>query len=137
MIYDVYFNLTKKLYSLRPCEGPMKGRVVGHCTSVSMRDVKFRVSQASRNRVLRDRQKNVHATARGVVTCAKGESFTIEPQENSADLDHLKTQGHKITYCPYRSGSFQRYELDGTLTDIETAESLILDTLGNRYAITP
>ena len=133
MIYDVYFNLSKKLYSLRPCEGPNKGKVIGHCTSVSMRDVQFRVSEASRQRVLRDRQKNVHATARGIVTHAIGENISID---NGQELtpNHAKAKGKRVTYCPYRSGSFQTVEND-TFTDIENAAQLLLDTNGNRYAI--
>ena len=133
MIYDVYFNLSKKLYSLRPCEGPNKGKVIGHCTSVSMRDVKFRVSEASRQRVLRDRQKNVHATARGIVTHAIGENISID---NGQELtpNHAKAKGKRVTYCPYRSGSFQTVKND-TFEDIESAAQLLLDTNGNRYAI--
>jgi len=133
MIYDVYFNLSKKLYSLRPCEGPNKGKVIGHCTSVSMRDVKFRVSEASRQRVLRDRQKNVHATARGIVTHAIGENISID---NGKEItpNHAKANGKRFTYCPYRSGSFQTVEND-TFSDIERAAQLLLDTNGNRSAI--
>ena len=134
MIYDVYFNLTKKLYSLRPCEGPNKGKVVGHCTSVSMRDVKFRVSEASRQRVLRDKQKNVHATARGIVTHAIGENISIDNGQEITP-NHAKSHGQAITYCPYRSGSFQRYDTRGNLHDIESAAQLLLDINGNRYAI--
>jgi hypothetical protein len=133
MIYDVYFNLSKKLYSLRPCEGPNKGKVIGHCTSVSMRDVQFRVSEASRQRVLRDRQKNVHATARGIVTHAIGENISID---NGKEItpNHAKAKGKRVTYCPYRSGSFQTVKND-TFEDIESAAQLLLDTNGNRYAI--
>jgi len=111
MIYDVYFNLSKKLYSLRPCEGPNKGKVIGHCTSVSMRDVKFRVSEASRQRVL--------------ISIDNGQELTP---------NHAKAKGKRITYCPYRSGSFQTVE-NNTFEDIESAAQLLLDTNGNRYAI--
>jgi len=98
-----------------------------------MRDVKFRVSEASRQRVLRDRQKNVHATARGIVTHAIGENISID---NGKEItpNHAKAKGKRITYCPYRSGSFQTVEND-TFADIERAAQLLLDTSGNRYAI--
>jgi len=135
MICDVYFNLTKKLYSIRAREGQHKGRVIGHCKSVVMQNVSFKVSQASRNRVLRDKQKNVHAVARGVLVLATGEGFTVNPDQ-VAPIDRLKQNGKPFTYCPYRSGSFQTVESDGTHRDVETASELILDTSGNRYLIT-
>jgi len=98
-----------------------------------MRDVKFRVSEASRQRVLRDRQKNVHATARGIVTHAIGENISID-NGKEVTPSHAKAKGKRITYCPYRSGSFQTVE-NNTFEDIERAAQLLLDTNGNRYAI--
>ena len=134
MICDVYFNLTKKLYSIRAREGDQKGRVIGHCKSVVMQNVAFKVSQASRNRVLRDKQKNVHAVARGVLVSATGEGFTVNPDQ-VAPLDRLKQNGKPFTYCPYRSGAFQTVESDGTYRDVQNARELLLDTNGNRYLI--
>jgi hypothetical protein len=133
MLCDVYFNLTKKLYSIKPREGENKNRVIGHCTSVTMQNITFRVSEKSRLRVLRDRQKNVHAVARGIVTMAMGETFSLNA-EGSTRLDHIKTKGKPFTYCPYRAGSFQTIDSDG-FKDVQTASELILDTSGNRYMI--
>jgi len=98
-----------------------------------MRDVQFRVSEASRQRVLRDRQKNVHATARGIVTHAIGENISIDDGQWITP-NHAKAKGKRVTYCPYRSGSFQIVDND-TFEDIESAAQLLLDTNGNRYAI--
>ena len=127
MICDVYFNLTKKLYSIKH-----KGKVIGHAKSVSMRDVQFRVLAGGRNRVLRDKQKNVHAYARGFVVQAIGDNFSLLGK--SIDIDHAKTNGKRVTYCPYRSDKFQTINQEG-FTDIETATELLLDIYGNRYAI--
>lgn len=133
MLCDVYFNLTKKLYSIKPREGKNKNRVIGHCTSVTMQNIIFRVSESSRLRVLRDRQKNVHAVARGRITMAIGETFSLNA-EGSTRLDHIKTKGKAFTYCPYRAGSFQTID-SGGFKDVQTASELILDTSGNRYMI--
>ena len=127
MIYDVYFNLTKKLYSIK-----YKGKVLGHAKSVSMRDVQFRVLAGGRNRVLRLKQKNVHAFARGkILSC---DSETLNMQGHAIDIEHAKTSGKQVTYCPYRSDKFQTVN-GGQFTDIEFAAQLLLDIYGNRFAI--
>jgi hypothetical protein len=57
----VYYNLHKKVWSVRAMEGHNKGRVVLHTTTLALDDCVMRVSEASRQRVLRERSKNVHA----------------------------------------------------------------------------
>lgn len=59
----VYWNLHKCLYSVT-----YEGRVVAHVSQLFLNDVTFRVSEASRLRVTRDRRKNVHAFVCGTVT---------------------------------------------------------------------
>mgnify|MGYP006272576803 CR=1 FL=1 len=61
----VYFNLHKKVFSVKALEGDRKGLVVAHREYVMLEDVTFRVSEAGRQRVLRERKKNVHAGAVG------------------------------------------------------------------------
>tara|TARA_R110001606_G_scaffold381283_2_gene542444 strand:+ start:175 stop:471 length:297 start_codon:yes stop_codon:yes gene_type:complete len=97
-----------------------------------MRDVQFRVLAGGRNRVLRDKQKNVHAYARGFVVQAIGDNFSLLGK--SIDIDHARHNGKSITYCPYRSDKFQTVTQEG-FTDIESATELLLDIYGNRYAI--
>ena len=129
---DVYFNLHKKLYSIRPCEGPQKGKVIAHCDSVILDSVVFRVSEASRQRVLKTKQKNVHATARGILRHALGKDFTFAI--DASDSNHIKNNGKRLTYCPYRSGSFQTIDPSG-YKDIQTARAVLLDTNGNKIAV--
>ena len=66
----VYFNLHKKCFSLKALEGPDKGRVIMHATYVQLRDCTFKVSEAGRQRVLREKKKNVHAGCVGTVLSA-------------------------------------------------------------------
>lgn len=61
----VYFNLKKKVWSVMSMEGPRKGHVIAHRESVALKDCQFRVSEAGRQRVLREKRKNVHAGVLG------------------------------------------------------------------------
>lgn len=85
----VYFNLHKKRWSVRALEGDQKGLVIAHCDEVWLRNATTRVSEKGRQRVLRERRKNVHA---GIVGewCEAQEGFS----------------GRQITYDPYRFASF-------------------------------
>lgn len=61
----VYFNLNRRCWSIKAMEGERKGRVIGHAKYVDLSTVEWRVSEAGRQRVLRDKRKNVHAGAVG------------------------------------------------------------------------
>lgn len=62
----VYYNLHRKLWSIRALEGPMRGRVVAHRGALLLRGVTPKVSQAGRERVIREGRKNVHAGLVGI-----------------------------------------------------------------------
>lgn len=101
----VYFNLHKKLWSVKALEGPEKGRVVCRSGYVTLRDVQPRVSQAGRERVLREKRKNVHAGLVG---------------EWDFSSCHELLPETEITYNPYKSGNFyyrQMPERDYTGSD--------------------
>lgn len=63
-LVDAYWNLHRKCYSVR---SPKTRRVLGHSHRLVLGDVTFRVSEAGRQRVLREGRKNVHAFVRGTV----------------------------------------------------------------------
>ena len=58
----VYFNLHKKVWSVR-----QSGKVVQHTNSIMLKDCRFLVSKAGREKVLREKKKNVHAGISGYV----------------------------------------------------------------------
>lgn len=60
-----YWNLHKRLFSVVAREGPNKGRVIEHAGRILLRDVTPKVSEAGRQRVLREKRKNVHAYLEG------------------------------------------------------------------------
>ena len=62
MRVEVYFNLHKKLWSVRDLS---TGLVVGHVDEIAIKDPSFAVQPAGRRKVLREGRKNVHAFVRG------------------------------------------------------------------------
>jgi hypothetical protein len=93
----VYFNLHRKCFSIKALEGKNKGRVVAHRDDVLLFDATFKVSEAGRQRVLRERKKNVHA---GVV------GIWDETGTDLISIDRVNTIGTPITYNPYKYDTF-------------------------------
>jgi len=96
MRVEVYFNLHKKLFSVRNC---MTGRVVHHIHNIWIEDPVFVVRKAGRERVLREKKKNVHAFVRGRWI----QNLLVE--DASKILDHRECS-QEVTYNPYKYDSF-------------------------------
>ena len=83
----VYYNLHKHTFSIQ--HKTSKGwRVRDYADEVMLKDVTFKVSEAGRQRVIREGRKNVHAYVIGTL------------------VDELPETPRKITYNPYRFSSF-------------------------------
>lgn len=95
MRVEVYRNLHRRCLSVRDAR---TRKVVAHVESVLLADARFVVSEAGRQRVLRERRKNVHAVVRGTLL-AQG---TPAPEGWAA-----------VTYNPYRAATFV-HRHDGT-----------------------
>lgn len=93
----VYFNLNRKVFSVREYRGTR--RVLFHTESIILQDCEFQVSQKGRERVLRERRKDVHA---GVV----GEYIGQFCNWNSGEVPN----GVRVSYNPYRFNYF--YNVD-------------------------
>jgi hypothetical protein len=87
----VYWNLHRHCWSVKK-----KGIVVAHCDSLLLKNVTFKVSEPGRQRVIKEKRKNVHAYANGDVVLIN------EPKPFYFDC--------KITYNPYFYDSFVFYE---------------------------
>jgi len=89
---EVYYNLHKHCLSVR-----FNGKVVAHTPAITLDDVTFRVSEAGRQRVLKQKRKNVHAFISGKWdgVLRAGSIKNIIP-ENSVE----------VTYNPYKYSSF-------------------------------
>jgi hypothetical protein len=87
-IVQIYRNLHKKgvVYSVRSVT---TRKVVDYVSDVVLTDVVFKVNQSGRERVVREKRKNVHAVMEGRII---------------SDLP--LSSGRLITYNPYKSNQF-------------------------------
>lgn len=119
----VYFNLHKKCLSVKALEGESKGRVIAHADSVELVNATFKVSQAGRQRVLRERRKNVHAGVVGTMANIPAHYSTIHIAEA------LYTP---VKYNPYRFDSFVTAVNESPVT---TAKRVVVASINGRGAI--
>jgi len=90
-----YRNLHRQCWSVKALEGPLKGRVIYHANEITLFECTFKVSQAGRQRVLREQKKNVHAGVQGYIS----DNFTFaDPESHGCDTP--------VTYNPYKYDSF-------------------------------
>lgn len=93
----VYFNLHKKCFSIKALEGADKGRVIAHRDAVLLEGCKFIVSETGRQRVIREKRKNVHAGVSGT---------WINADRVDKHFEFLSIVGRQVTYNPYKYSSF-------------------------------
>ena len=106
--YEAYYNLHKQCLSARPIGGYVK-----HYQFLCMKDVKFAVQPAGRQKVLREQRKNVHAFVRGdMVTWSPhrkhGEFYPDVDEHTSVDRFREDERYDEVTYNPYKYESFVR-----------------------------
>lgn len=89
----VYYNLHKHCLSVQH-----KGRVIAHVNSILLDGVQFVVQEGGRQRVLRERKKNVHAFVVGTVI-----------------RDFTAGAWKRVSYNPYRGATFYLLETDGPI----------------------
>lgn len=112
----VYWNLHKNLYSVR-----QRGLVRLHAEHVQLRDVTFVVSEAGRQRVLREKRKNVHAGLRG--------EWAGLPETG------WETRGwRKLAYDPYRFDCFVTATGHRPVEGAEQVMGCIVDGRARVYA---
>ena len=111
----VYRNLHKKCYSVR-CEKTK--RVIAHVNKIQLMNCLFKVSVAGRERVRRERKKNVHA---GVIGEWNGDAWGSYDTKTSV----------KVTYNPYQYDTFVFME---SKQPINSAPIVELDELGIKIA---
>jgi len=118
---QVYWNLHKGCYSVR-----QSGRVIDHVTAISLRDVRFNVAPAGRDKVRATGVKNVHATVTGYIC------FTGRRGLNGA-VDDTRI-GNKVcdyvAYNPFKYDQFVKITsngYDGFYADaVQTADFVAL-----------
>ncbi len=114
MRVEVYWNLQSVCYSVRDCK---TGRVIKYTNSLWIRNPEFVVRQAGRKKVLRDKQKNVHAFVRGELGHG-----TLFPNK----------EGSIATYNPYKYSTFVDKKTEKVLYNAKYA---MLETVNNKGVI--
>ena len=82
----VYFNLHKKCWSVR-----QSGKIIEHTYRVMLKDCRYLVGRAGREKVLKEKKKNVHAGVSGYL------------------VDHVPNvpeRSDEVTYNPYKYETF-------------------------------
>jgi hypothetical protein len=87
----VYYNLHQHVFSVKALEGPDRGKVIAHASSLTLSNCKFKVSEKGRQRVLKEKRKNVHAGIVGKLSLSLGVTSRATTE---------------ITYNPYLYESF-------------------------------
>ncbi|MEC4091610.1 hypothetical protein [Pseudoalteromonas rubra] len=112
----VYRNLNKpEFYSILAREGEHKGKVVGYAKCVQLDNATFIVSEKSRQRVVRDQRRNVHAFVEGIIT-------------DAFDAIQVQPGNEYITYNPYARGEFFNPETQAAQT--EGADQVLIQEAG-------
>lgn len=122
----VYFNLHKKVWSVKALSGENRGRVVAHASAVGLDDCEMRVSESGRQRVLREQRKNVHAGIVGTLNGLREADWRYPNHEWYGGPDII-LNGEEITYNPYKYDSFVRVR---NQTPVTSAKRVILDRSG-------
>lgn len=127
----VYRNIQKEgnVFSIKVLEGPLKNRVVGHTHGLLLEDCQFVVSQAGRNRVLKEKRKNVHAGVVGNLVAVTG--YRTRLHNAGMDFEYMNEEawlkkyaaGIPVTYNPYLYSSFV---IKGTTASILKADKVMI-----------
>jgi hypothetical protein len=99
----VYFNLHTHLFSVKDAK---TGKVVAHGNNILLTDCEYKVSEAGRQRVLREGRKNVHAYVIGTFAGAKKLNTDksgdwVQPYYNPHKVSQFMVGEREIYYSEY------------------------------------
>ncbi len=103
-----YRNLHKQLFSVVSANTK---KVMGHVPLVLLHDVTFRVSEKGRQRVIKEKRKNVHSKVVGKISYDFGQEALVA------------SCGIEVTYNPYLFDSFVTV---GEKKSLQSAEWVLL-----------
>ena len=124
MRVQAYWNLHRKCWSVVALEGGQKGRVISHTGYVSIKDARLVVQEGGRQRVLKEKKKNVHAFARGTLVEGghdydddgfrigkMGDVETGQEHIYGGDLGPPESDMIRVRYNPYSNATFMAESL--------------------------
>lgn len=121
---SVYRNLHSGMWSVR-----QDGIVLVHATNVYLRDVEFRIQEAGRLRVIRTKQKNVHAFVTGYI-CS-----SLEIRRGTAHLRDDELHHTNAYYNPYSCETFIDKDTGLAIIKADYCDMDSLDTISPVIAI--
>ena len=127
--YKVYRNLHNGKFSIQE-KGT--GLVVGHADSVVMTDCEFKVNESGRQRVLKEKRKNVHAFVLGCILNVNGfESYKNRDIKLTIKKSYRLSMNEFswITYNPYKYSNFFCKKNEYY---VESADIVLIDDTGIR-----
>lgn len=117
---EIYKNLHNGLFSVR-----QNGLVVAHLESFKLRQVFFKVNESGRQRVLKEKKKNVHAFICGLLDESMINFITPEKEAFFLEL----VEATKLYYNPYKTERFMIKRPDGNDFQLSNAKKCIHKTL--------
>ncbi len=128
-MYKVYRNLNNGKLSIQ-----YKGLVIGHADSLMMLNVVFKVNQKGRERVIKEKKKNVHAFVIGDIACCEGfkpfKNRELKRRETYKLHEYIWYRG-TVVYNPFKFNNFKLSNDKFKLVDIYTADRLDINKNGN------
>ena len=119
----VYWNLHKLTFSIMQNQ-----KVVGHSNQLYLNNVEFRVRERGRQKVLKDRVKNVHAFVIGeIFSCPEidGTGTGGYTMNNPFDEEKLDMWTHRVSYNPYKGSHFVARGLQDTVWNPVARASMV------------
>jgi hypothetical protein len=121
----VYRNLQQKCWSVRSRYGANYGRVILHAQSIALTSAHFSVNAKGRQRVLDERQKNVHAGVVGYLSVATviTERYPDSTLAGSHEIEYPISRfvkhpcAQEVTYNPYKFDSFVNVKTEQRVTE--------------------
>ncbi|QDH91684.1 hypothetical protein SEA_PHRAPPUCCINO_6 [Mycobacterium phage Phrappuccino] len=114
---EVARNLHNESWSVRALGGEHKGLVVGYADELTLLDPQFRVNEASRQRAVREGQRNVHARVAGVLA------------------DFRPVGDVQVHYSPFRAPHFTiGYDVNAS---VHAAAEACFTDLGELFVVSP
>lgn len=122
-IVFVYRNLHHNTWSIMAHDGPHKGQIVGHATHLVLDLPRWRVNETGRQRVIAERQKNVHAGVYGMLA-------DVEPMTD----DDETLAWERVSYNPYAAGHFYLSDIGPHGSKVSSSRWAMFDVNGKAWA---
>ena len=153
MRVQAYLNIHRKCWSVVALEGEQKGRVISHTKYVSIKDARLVVQEGGRQRVLKEKKKNVHAFVRGQLVSLNppgvaydddgiriGKAGDVETGQEyvyEGDLGPPESNMTRVRYSPYHNCTFMAESAAGYDLPVNSSPFVRMSPGGRASALDP